>query len=90
MAWAVCERDVHRTLIGSAQLPAALGAWHAMPSPREQVQGLLLRSGLIFGPPAARKCAECGLGSWDPRALEVFGEWSTSAEVVVQDPGGDF
>ena len=28
---------------------------------------------------------ECG-----SEALEVFGEWSTTAEAVVQDPRGDF
>jgi len=31
------------------------------------------------------RVTECG-----SEALEVFGEWSTTAEAVVQDPRGDF
>ena len=71
--------------IGSAHLPAALWVGrHAMPSPWEQVQGLLLRSGADF---EARRWSMNGA---DLKALEVFGEWSTTEKAVVQDPGGDF
>ena len=71
--------------IGSAHLPAALWVGrHAMPSPWEQVQGLLLRSGADF---RARRWSMNGA---DLKALEVFGEWSTTEKAVVQDPGGDF
>ena len=82
--WAVCVRDVHRTLDRLRTLLGALAGRHAMPSPWAQVQGLLLRSGLDF---EARRWSMNGA---DLKALEVFGEWSTSAEAVVQDPGGDF
>ena len=67
--------------IGSAYLPGLWAARHAMPSPWEQVQGLLLSSGADF---EARRSSTNGV---DLRALEVFGEWSTSAEAVAQDPG---
>ena len=70
--------------IGSAYLPGLWAARHAMPSPWEQVQGLLLRSGADF---EARRWSMNGA---DLRALWVFGEWSTSAATVAQDPGGDF
>ena len=76
--------------IGFAHLPGIWAVRHAMPSRWEQVQGLLLRSalrGLIFGPPVDGRWSTSGA---DLKALEVFGEWSTSAEAVVQDPGGDF
>ena len=59
-------------------------ARHAMPSPWEQVQGLLLRSGADF---EARRWSMNGA---DLKALEVFCEWSTTEKAVVQDPGGDF
>ena len=70
--------------IGSAHLPGIWAVRHAMPSRWEQVQGLLLRSGADF---RARRWSMNGA---DLRALEVFGEWPTSAEAVVQDPGEDF
>ena len=84
MVWAVCERDVHRTLDRLRTLLGALAGRHAMPSPWAQVQGLLLRSGTDF---RARRWSTNGA---DMKALEVFGEWPTSAEAVVQDPGEDF
>jgi len=71
--------------IDSAHLLAALGgpARHAV-APWEQVQGLLLRSTADFE--ARRWSMNHGA---DLKALEVFGEWSTTEKAVVQDPGGD-
>ena len=56
VVWAVCVRDVHRTLDRLRTSARGSGrARHAMvPSPWEQVQGLLVRSGLIFGPVGGR------------------------------------
>ena len=64
-------------------LPGALGPARAMPSPWERAQGLLVRSGTDF---RARRSSTNGA---DMKALEVFGEWSTTEKAVVQDPGGD-
>ena len=77
-------RDVHRTLDRLRTLLGALGGRHAMKSPWERAQGLLLRSGADF---EARRWSMNGA---DLKALEVFGEWSTTEKAVVQDPGGDF
>ena len=71
--------------IGDGHLPAALGTRHAMPTPWEQVQGLLVHSGADF-----EVRGRWSMNGADLRALEVFGEWSTTAEAVVQDPGGAF
>ncbi len=84
MPWAVCVRDVRRPL---DRLTSAGGSERAgTPCPPwERVQGLLLRSGADFR--AARRWSTNGA---DLKALEVFGEWSTTEKAVVQDPGGDF
>jgi len=71
--------------IGFAHLPGIWAVRHAMLSRWERVQGLLLRSGADFE--AARRWSMNGA---DLKALEVFGEWSTTEKAVVQDPGGDF
>ena len=85
VVWAVCERDLPRTLDrprtpagGSGRPPEC----HAV-ARREQVQGLLVHSGADF---EAR--GRWSMDGADLKALEVFGKCSTTEKAVVQDPGG--
>ena len=72
--------------IGSADLPGAMAALHSPCRRRgSELKGFLclVRSGTDF---RARRSSTNGA---DMKALEVFGEWSTTEKAVVQDPGGD-
>ena len=86
--WAVCVRDVHRTL-DRLSTPTSGSGLPGTPCRRRgsKCKGLfyVLRSGADF---EARRWSMDGA---DLKALEVFfGECSTTGKAVTQDPGGSF